>query len=69
MPKVKTRKAASKRFKINKSGKVLHKRIGQDHFNVKESGNKTRKKRKQKKVMKADLKHIKKLLPYNYLQR
>ncbi|MAG44419.1 50S ribosomal protein L35 [bacterium] len=64
MPKIKTRKSASKRFKISKSGKVLRKKIGQDHFNVKESGKKTRKKRKQQKVVKSDLNRIKKLLPY-----
>ena len=44
--KFKTRKTVSKRIKITKKGKVIARKTGQDHFNAKESGNVTRKKRK-----------------------
>lgn len=47
MPKLKTHKATAKRFK-NKKGKVMKRAAGQNHFNSKESGNKTRKKRRDK---------------------
>ncbi|MFH0815191.1 MAG: 50S ribosomal protein L35 [Candidatus Falkowbacteria bacterium] len=46
MPKMKTIKTVSKRFKITKSGKIMKKTCGQDHFNARESGNVTRSKRR-----------------------
>lgn len=61
---MKTRKSASKRFKITKQGKILRKKTGQDHFNAKETGNKTRKKRNMSAVSKADKRHVKGMLPY-----
>ena len=44
--KFKTRKTVAKRIKITKKGKVIARKTGQDHFNARESGNVTRKKRK-----------------------
>ena len=44
--KFKTRKTVAKRIKITKKGKVIARKTGQDHFNARESGNTTRKKRK-----------------------
>lgn len=41
-------KALSKRFKITKNGKMLHRPIGQNHFLAKKSGNSTRAKRGKK---------------------
>lgn len=48
--KIKTRKAIAKRFKITKRGKVVARTANQDHFNSRESGNKTRKKRRDKEI-------------------
>ncbi len=45
MPKIKTKKFISKRFKVTKNGKVLKRTDGQDHFNARQSGNKKRNKR------------------------
>ncbi len=44
--KKKTHKAVSKRFTITKTGKVLKRRAGQDHFNSRDPGKITRKKRR-----------------------
>ena len=44
--KLKARKTVAKRIKITKKGKVIARKTGQDHFNARESGNVTRKKRK-----------------------
>lgn len=45
MPKVKTHKGISKRFKVTKNGKVLKRRDGQDHFNARQTGKRKRNKR------------------------
>jgi ribosomal protein L35 len=55
---MKTRKSIIKRFKITKTGKILHRRCGQDHFNAKESGKIGINKRRDKKVAQADMKTI-----------
>ena len=48
--KIKTKKAISKRFKITKKGKIVARTANQDHFNSRESGNKTRQKRADKQI-------------------
>ncbi|MBI4239527.1 50S ribosomal protein L35 [Candidatus Uhrbacteria bacterium] len=45
MSKLKTIKAVVKRFKVTKSKKVLKRYCGQDHFNSRNTGKITRKKR------------------------
>lgn len=65
MPKMKTKKAVVKRFKITKKNKVLKRTGGQDHFNARESGRTKRNKRRDTQIAKADHKNIKKLMPYN----
>jgi len=70
MPKLKTRKTISKRFKLTKpkkgkKKKILKRKCGQDHFNAKESGKITRKKRRSTKISKSHHKTIKKSLPYS----
>jgi ribosomal protein L35 len=47
---LKTNKSIAKRFKITKNKKVLFRPMHQDHFNAKDSGNQTRRKRKIKKL-------------------
>jgi large subunit ribosomal protein L35 len=58
----KTRKSFKKRFKITKTGKVLRKSIGQNHFRGKKSGKRIRKIRKWKQLPKPLAKKIKGLI-------
>ena len=59
---MKTRKSISKRFKITKTGKVLRRAIGQDHFRAKKSGKMIRKTRKWVEVSKPLAKKVKELI-------
>jgi len=59
---MKTRKSITKRFKITRTGKVLRRVIGQDHYRAKKSGKKKRASRKWVEVSKSEAKKIKKLL-------
>jgi ribosomal protein L35 len=47
---MKTHKAIAKRFKITRTGKVLKRVAGQDHFNSREPGVVTRNKRRDSKL-------------------
>jgi len=60
----KTRKSIKKRFKITKTGKVLRRPVGQDHYRAKKSGKKKRQSRKWVEVSKEEAKKIKKLLSH-----
>ncbi|MFA5061973.1 MAG: 50S ribosomal protein L35 [Patescibacteria group bacterium] len=46
MPKLKTHKALSKRFQITKTGKILKRRAGQNHFNSRDTGKAGRNKKR-----------------------
>jgi len=59
---MKTKKAILKRFKITKTGKILRRPTGLDHYRAKKSGKKIRQSRKWVMVSKAEAKKIKKLL-------
>ncbi len=59
---MKTRKSLTKRFKLTKTGKLLRRATGQDHFRAKKSRKKIRQSRKWVKVSKPEAKKIKKLL-------
>ena len=61
--KLKTHKALSKRVKITKTGKVMKRYSGQDHFNSRSSGKITRKKRRDVQLSGSHLKAVKELLP------
>ena len=65
MPKIKTHKATVKRFSVTKTKKIKRRKAGQNHFNAKESGNATRKKRRDLKAHKSNIKTIKTLMPYH----
>jgi len=56
MPKVKTRKIATKRFKVTKGGKVMHRVQGARHLRAKKSS--SRKRRQDKAVALTNLKYI-----------
>ncbi len=59
---MKTHKTISKRIKITKTGKLLKRKAGQDHFNARESGNVTRTKRRDISVNASYVRSIKSLL-------
>lgn len=63
MAKLKTRKALLKRIKITGTKKILRRKVHQSHFNAKDSGSKTRRKRKTSSFLPVDRKTIKKVLP------
>ncbi len=65
MPKIKTHKATSKRFTKTAKDKVKHRKGGQGHFNSRESGNTTRKKRRDMDLSSTLVKTVKRLTPYN----
>jgi large subunit ribosomal protein L35 len=60
----KIRQAIVKRFKITKTGKILRRLAGQNHFRAKKSGKKIRQLRKWVPVSKAERRQIKQLLYY-----
>jgi len=62
MPKRKSKRALLKKIKITKSGKIKRRATGQNHFNAKEPGDKTRAKRRDRDLFKTDAKNIKKAL-------
>jgi len=65
MPKIKTHKATVKRFKKTANNKLLQRKAGQDHFNSRDTGNATRKKRRDIKTSSTFSKTINMLTPYN----
>ena len=62
--KLKTKKLLKKRVKVTSKKKVIIRSGGQDHFNARESSKVTKNKRRDKKMSQANLKTVKKLLPY-----
>lgn len=62
--KLKTKKLVKKRVRVTKNKKILIRTGGQDHFNSRESGRVTRNKRRDKNISSANVKNVKKLLPY-----
>jgi large subunit ribosomal protein L35 len=59
---MKTRKSILKRFKITKTGKVLRRATGLNHYRAKKSGKRVRAGRKWIEVPKSEAKKIKKLI-------
>lgn len=64
MPKIKTHQATAKRFKITRNNKILKRKAGQDHFNSRESGVTTRRKRRDITIAHTESRIIKQLMPY-----
>ena len=64
MPKIKTNRAAAKRFKVTKRGKVKAKRAYLRHILTTKCQKKKRKLRKAKLLAGSDLKQVRRLLPY-----
>lgn len=63
MPKMKTRKAVAKRFKVTGTGKVVHSQAGNSHLMTHKSSGQSRQLRQEKTLTKADRKRVKKMLP------
>jgi len=59
---MKTHKTISKRIKVTKTGKLLKRKGGQDHFNARESGKVTRAKRRDISVSQRYAKTFKSLM-------
>jgi len=64
MPKMKTNKAASKRFRLTGKGRVRRSKAGGNHGMQEKSRKRLRRLRQNDLVDKTLQKHIKRLLPY-----
>lgn len=64
MPKLKTRKAARKRFRLTKTGKIKRAKGYKGHILTKKSRKRKRKLKQSGLVSSTQLKVMKKLLPY-----
>ncbi len=63
MPKMKTRRAAAKRFKRTATGKIKRNRAYKGHILTKKSPKRKRQLRKSTLVSKADYKRVDQLIP------
>ena len=64
MPKMKTNKAASKRFRVTGSGRVKRSKAGGNHGMQEKSRKRLRRLRKNDMVDKTMQAHVKRMLPY-----
>lgn len=64
MPKLKTNRAAAKRFKFTKSGKIRRSKAFKSHILTKKSPKRKRNLRKATLVSKVDSQKVKRLIPY-----
>ena len=64
MPKMKTRRAAAKRYSYTGSGKIKYKKQGLRHILTKKSTKRKRKLRKTGILSKAEMKRVRVLMPY-----
>ncbi len=64
MPKMKTKRGAAKRFKLTGSGKIKRNKAFSSHILTKKSTKRKRGLRKSSLVDSANLKSVKKILPY-----
>jgi len=63
--KLKTHKTVSKRIKLTKTGKLIKRHGGQNHFNSRDRGTITRKKRRDQSVSAVYARSLKSLMPNN----
>jgi len=66
MPKMKTNRAAAKRFRVTGTGKVRRGKAGLNHLMRGKSANRLRKLRKHDILSDADVPAVKRLLPYAF---
>ena len=61
--KMKTKKAASKRFKFTGTGRIMHRQAGQRHLLSKKSSHRKRRLSGEREVSSGDADHVRKLMP------
>ncbi len=66
MPKMKTRKAAAKRYKVTGSGKVRYKKQGLRHILTKKSTKRKRNLRHAGILSEAETEKVRKMMPYKF---
>lgn len=64
MPKIKTKKAAAKRFKVTGTGKLKRNKAYKSHILTKKSTKRKRNLRKPTMTDASNVKNMKKILPY-----
>ncbi|HIE08918.1 MAG TPA: 50S ribosomal protein L35 [Armatimonadetes bacterium] len=64
MPKMKTKKAAAKRFKVTGSGKILRLKAGGSHYMLKKSKARARRLAQEVEVTGRQKKHVLETCPY-----
>ncbi len=64
MPKIKTNRAAAKRFKRTASGKLRRMKSLKNHFLTKKTRKRKRKLRQSTLVSDADVRRVRKMVPY-----
>ena len=64
MPKMKTKRAAAKRFKVTGSGKIMRMKAYKSHILTKKSTKRKRNLRKSTIADDTNVKNMKKILPY-----
>ena len=65
MPKLKTNKGASKRFRVTKSGKIKRKQAYKGHILTKKNSKRKRSLRKPEYVLSSEKRTVKRMLPYS----
>ncbi len=63
MPKQKTHQGTSKRLRLTKTGKIMHRTSGQDHFNSRETS-KVRKNKRSDSPLHATHNKLRSLIPH-----
>lgn len=66
MPKMKTNRAANKRFRVTGTGKIRRGKAGKSHLMRGKPANRLRKLKKHDIVDSADEKRIRRLIPYKF---
>lgn len=64
MPKMKSNRGASKRFKVTGTGKVMHSKANASHILTKKTTKRKRTLRKSEVIDQTNMKSVRKLLPY-----
>jgi large subunit ribosomal protein L35 len=62
MPKQKTHSGAKKRFRVTRTGKVIHERMGLNHILEKKSSTRKRRLRRRDELTGGDARQVKRLL-------
>jgi large subunit ribosomal protein L35 len=66
MPKIKTRRAAAKRFRVTGSGKIVRNKAYKSHILTKKSAKRKKNLRQSTLVDKSDYKRVKDMIPYKF---